>query len=488
MISYHCPSCNTENKLDHAFHVTNYICKSCSKIVRTATNEAGKIINKPTENVVLDVGMKGFLDNTEFTVVAIVVKKYGSSTYWREYYLKDKFGKNAFLSESNGHWVLMYPKDKPLEEFKYYCEFEGKKYRWYESTPNSIHSAAGFFEDRLEFKLYNYKEFVNGTEMVSWEEVDGKKQFFWGKHIPKGKIKRAFKPPYMPNYYGIGIVQPFYYNISSMINIIGITALLISLLQLYIYISRTNKTVFEESISFAEVKDKELVSQSFTLSGGSAPMKLDLSSEVDNSWANAQISLVNEETNEITYTSQDVEYYHGTDGGESWSEGSRTNNFNFCGVAPGKYHFLISAEKETASIIPTSVSYPGNPGTMVSISPSGYVEVRDNKTGIITTYGDVATYKKDSANAAQMILLKKKEDSASGLSDVPLSQPATVEVNSENQKITLKATWLPVSMWNYIIIMILLLIFVVGSYWGKQLFNQSKWSNSSNSPYPKYEE
>ena len=87
-----------------------------------------------------------------------------------------------------------------------------------------------------------------------------------------------------------------------------------------------------------------------------------------------------------------------------------------------------------------------------------------------------------------MILLKKKEDSASGLSDVPLSQPATVEVNSENQKITLKATWLPVSMWNYIIIMILLLIFVVGSYWGKQLFNQSKWSNSSNSPYPKYEE
>lgn len=478
MISYTCPDCKTENKLDLTYHVKDYVCKSCSSLIKTATNSSHGKIRKPTENAVLDVGMKGILDGTEYTVVAVVVKKYGSSTFWREYYLKDRLLNNAFLSESDGHWVLMFPKDKPLEEFKYYSEFEGKKYRWYESTPNAVHAATGFFEDGLSLKLSNYKEFVNGTEMVSWEETLGEKQFFWGKHIPRNRIKRAFKPPYMPNYYGVGMVQPFYYSIRNMINILGITALLISGLQLYNYISRSNKTVFEENISFTDVKNKELVSKSFTLSGGSAPMKVDLRSDVDNSWANAEISLVNENTNEITYTTQDVEYYHGYEDGESWSEGKKSKEINICGVAPGKYHFRISAVNENSGKATTSVSYPGNPGTMVSISPGGFVEVLDLSTGNIITYGDVETYKRDSAAAAQKI----SADSAAGVNQapVPLSEPTT---DNSEKTIYLKATWLPVSLWNYIIIMILMVIFIAASYWGKSAFDRSKWSNSSNSPY-----
>ncbi len=487
MISHICPVCKTENTHHLTFYVMDYVCKSCNSLIKTATNTSRGKVNKPTENVVLDIGMKGVLNGTEYTVVAIVVKKYGATTYWREYYLKDKLLNNVFLSESEGHWVLMFPKELPLKEFKYYCEFEEKNYRWYETTPNSVHSAAGFFEDRFEMKLSTYKEFVNGTEMVSWEETGDKKQFFWGKHIPKSEIKRAFKPSFMPNYYGIGIVQPFYYNVKQMVNILGVTAILISLLQLYVYISRTNKTVFEEKINFSEVKNKELVSKSFDLSGGSAPMKVNIFSEVDNSWANTEISLVNETTNEITYTSQDLEFYHGYTDGESWSEGSKSKEINFCGVAPGKYHFLISAEKEVTPL-PTSVSYPGTEGKTVSINPSGFVEVRDNLTGNLTTYGDIATYKKDSANAAENEKNKRAQDSASGLSAVPVPQPTEIEMNPENQTITLKATWLPVSMWNYFIVMILLAVFVGLSYWGKYAFDKSKWSNSSNSPYPKYEE
>ena len=127
-----------------------------------------------------------------------------------------------------------------------------------------------------------------------------------------------------------------------MVNILGVAALLISLMQLYVHISRANYPVFEEQINFSDAKDKELVSKSFQLKGGSAPLKVKIKSQVDNSWANTEISLVNESTNEITSTSQDIEYYHGVSDGESWSEGSTSKEINFCGVAPGKYHFLIS--------------------------------------------------------------------------------------------------------------------------------------------------
>lgn len=465
MISHNCPVCKTENKLDITFFVMDFVCKSCSNLIRTSTQSSRGIVRKPTENVVLDVGNKAFLQGRNITVVAIIVKKYGVSTFWREYYLKDDQGNDLFLSESHGHWILMFPKEQPLEDFKFYSEFEGKKYRWYESTPNNIDAAAGFFEERLEFKLANYKEFVNGTEMVSWEETAGKKQYFWGKHIDKQEIKKAFNPPYMPDYYGIGVLQPFYFNIKQMINILGVAALMICFLQFYIHVSRANYPVFEQSIKFQDTKNKELVSRSFELSGGSAPLKVNLSSAVDNSWANTEISLVNEKNNEIISTSQDLEYYHGVEDGERWSEGSNSKEINFCGVAPGKYHFLISAEKEESMIFPTN----SDKGKIVTYNSNGMVDVLDPSTGITMTYDNQTTYEKQNANPL-------KQDSVN-------VTPAAVEINPENQSINVKATWLPVSLWNFGIIISVMALFVALSYWGKYLFDKSKWSDSTNSPF-----
>lgn len=346
MKTYVCPSCKTENSLTIDIDIAQYICKSCSILVSVGSNTIEKKVKKPTENVVLEVGQKGKIDGTEYQVVAIVVRKYGSSVFWREYYLKDKDKNDAFLSESSGHWVFLQPKEMPKKEFKFHAEFNGKKYRWYESTPNSIDSAAGFFEDKLRFSLANYKEFVNATEMVSIEQVGEEKTFLWGKHIPKYEIKRQFKPRYMPNYSGIGIVQPYYIDIKQLINILAIVALLMSFLQLYNMISRINYEVFSDTIRFDSVRNKELISKSFDLNGASAPLNVKLYSNVDNSWANVELSLVNEKTNEIEYTSQDIEQYHGYESGESWSEGDKNKEFNFCGVAPGKYHFALNAQKQ----------------------------------------------------------------------------------------------------------------------------------------------
>ena len=67
---------------------------------------------------------------------------------------------------------------------------------------------------------------------------------------------------------------------------------------------------------------------------------------MNNSWANAQVSLVNEATNEEEYAQKDIEYYSGYTDGESWTEGSKNTTFNFCGVAQGKYHLVIIPSKQ----------------------------------------------------------------------------------------------------------------------------------------------
>ncbi len=67
---YTCPVCNTENNIDLTFRVEEYICKSCSNHINADQNISKRIVKKPIENVVLEVGQKGILRSTEYTVIS----------------------------------------------------------------------------------------------------------------------------------------------------------------------------------------------------------------------------------------------------------------------------------------------------------------------------------------------------------------------------------------------------------------------------------
>lgn len=70
---YTCPVCKTENKIDADFEITEYICRSCSNLIEVQKNISTKVVKKPIENVVLEVGQKGIIDNTEYTVTGIII-------------------------------------------------------------------------------------------------------------------------------------------------------------------------------------------------------------------------------------------------------------------------------------------------------------------------------------------------------------------------------------------------------------------------------
>ncbi|RLJ30753.1 uncharacterized protein DUF4178 [Chryseobacterium sp. 7] len=480
---YVCPACESENIIDLTFPIEEYVCKTCSHLIDVAGNKKTKHLKVPAENVVLDVGQKGKIDGVEYTVVAIVVKKYGNSIFWREYSLKDSKGNDAFLSESDGHWVFlitMHPDDFKGKDSKL-PTYAGRTYRWYENTPCTIDAAAGFFDERLDFSIATYKEYVNGTRMISQEKTGKKSQYFYGVHISKNDVKRAFKIAHMPYYTGVGIVQPYYFDIKQVVNIFCVAALMICLLQLYVYTSRTNETVFAETINFADVQGKEMVSKSFTLSGGSAPLKVNAFSGVDNSWANIQLSLVNEKTNEIIYTSKDIEQYHGYEDGESWSEGSQSEEFNLCGVSSGQYHFLISAEKEGALPTFSNLQSPDSK-VMISRDKSGTIEITDLFKGQSATFADGKALEKDTSEVARLAKASFGTQKLDSLINAEAPKLTTDPISS-NTYVQLKATWLPVSFWNFGFILFLMIALFIGLLIGRHFFNVNKWKNSSNTPY-----
>ncbi|UPQ75031.1 DUF4178 domain-containing protein [Chryseobacterium nepalense] len=484
---YICPVCKTENTIDADFEISEYVCKSCSNLIDISKNISAKVVKKPVESVVLEVGQKGIIDGTDYTVTGIIIRKYGSTVFWREYYLKDKKGGNAFLSESDGHWVFLHvinAMDVKKKLNDKVAEFHMKNYRWYETTQCTIHAAAGFFEDSLNFSISNYKEYVNGTQMISQEQSGSNTEFFFGKHISKYKVKKAFNILSLPNYSGIGIVQPFYVNVTQAINILAVSALIICLIQLYVVGTRTNALVFEQEINFADVADKEMVSKSFELSGGSAPLNVEVSSNVDNSWANVGLGLVNEKNNEIVFASKDIEQYHGYEDGENWSEGSQRESFNFCGVAPGNYHFVISAERQEPLKTSQPAKYISPDGNLsISREENGTVSVTNQSTFETTSFGDAKMIKKDSVSTLGQLVHKilGKADIDSLLN--ANAQAESISATSENKSVKIKAEWLPVSFRNFAFVLLFLIALVLGLYFGRRAFERSKWFNSSNSPY-----
>ncbi|WP_419489357.1 DUF4178 domain-containing protein [Chryseobacterium bernardetii] len=480
-----CPLCRTHNnEIAIDFAIEEFICSHCNNLITIGQPAQKKIVKKPVENVVLEVGRKGILYGTEYWVINIVIKKYGSDIFWREYSLKDRAGNNVYLSESDGHWVFLRPVDFAFKEFRYYAEADSKKYRWYETTPCTIHAATGFFEEKVPFGLSTYKEYVNGTEMISREEYGKSVQFFKGNHISRFEIKKAFGVKDLPYRSGTGIVQPFYFNVQQCINIMAITALLICILQLYVVTSRSNQTVFKQSINFADVTDKEVMSKSFTLSGGSAPLKVHAFSDVDNSWASIGLSLVNEKTNEVIYASKDIEKYSGFEDGESWSEGSNTEDFNLCGIPAGTYHFQISAEKEGGAKDPFKSGYrPEDADFSIVKNEAGSFFLKNDKDQTVSSYSEKETLANDIIlRTGLQNNIKETEKLDSILINMPqeYGYPGNYD---KNPAVNITATWLPVSFWNFGIVLACLIIFAILIHWMKRTFESGKWSNSSNSPY-----
>lgn len=63
-----------------------------------------------------------------------------------------------------------------------------------------------------------------------------------------------------------------------------------------------------------------------------------------NSWVELNLTLVDKDTGQAFGATREISYYEGTDGGESWSEGSRDDEVVFPRVPPGTYYLTVDAD------------------------------------------------------------------------------------------------------------------------------------------------
>ena len=345
-----CYTCNTVTELEVGFEVVNFVCPNCHSLYLADNEGQLRFRTKFTPQVndfVFKIGDKGVLKGAEYTVTGAITKKVYGGYNWTEYILKNDAGEFVYLSESDGHWIFLRELEEKFNVKKHpdSVMYDNTTFHLYEYSDAEIDNAQGYFDFSLPVKKVHLVEYIQPPLMISIERMNDVETAFLGEYITKKEIKKAFPDVTLPYQFGVNIVQPYSFDLNNTAIIFCVFILMILSTNWYIYKDQAEQVVFNKAIAFTDFNDREITSESFVLKGGSAPMTIRVSTDVDNSWANVDVALVDEKTNDETHANKDIEYYHGYEDGESWTEGDWSEKFNICGVKQGKYHLLIKPLK-----------------------------------------------------------------------------------------------------------------------------------------------
>lgn len=353
-----CFNCNTTTTLEVSFEVEIFACPSCSYIYKNTLEQGLKFYNKFKYHSFegnFEIGKTAIFNENEYTIAGLLIRE-NNGFEWSEYILEGKQNDFLYLSEAAGHWIILneIESSENINSYPLFIEHEEITFNKYNICSPTLVAAQGFFDFDI-YKGIELLEYINPPLMLSFEKIGRQKTAFLGKHISKREIKKAFGTSDLPSKKGIGQVQPFIFNIRNLALTFCFVALLILITNWYLNKDRVEQNVLNTEIRFDEFATKDYITPTFNLNGSAAPLSIKVYSNVDNSWANVQVALINETTGEEIYANKDIEYYHGYTEGESWTEGNPTEEFNICGLAAGKYHLAITPLKATEDLQNQSV-------------------------------------------------------------------------------------------------------------------------------------
>jgi len=183
--------------------------------------------------------------------------------------------------------------------------------------------------------LYEVEVSAGGTSFAE-------REYGLGRRIPVSAVRRALgktdlPEPAAPVESVAATSSKFRWMIAA-----AVVALLVNGLLLLVAMAK-GSTVLEQRFDSSEL-DGEVLSKPFEVAKPGTVLKVVLaSSRLDNAWMAVDLAVVEGEDTVVHVTDSDIAYYHGVEGGESWSEGSRKTAQYIKVADSGTYRLLVHA-------------------------------------------------------------------------------------------------------------------------------------------------
>ncbi|MFH1809410.1 MAG: DUF4178 domain-containing protein [Pseudomonadota bacterium] len=332
------------------------VCSSCGaglELDQTQTRVVMQNREKPSFD--LEIGHKGVLDKIAFEVVGRMRHEEMDEglTYSSEEYLlyQERAGYRWLEKSDSGHWTLsarshlqpgldlfsMAPRDK--------VGIGDTTWEFVESGVQTLAYVDGALPwvarvgDRAR-----YADLVAPPRSYSVEISEtadgGEREMFEGRHVPVSELNAGFKTRLREGS-GVAAAQPFVRTgTQTALMWLGALFAVVNLGLLGVSFTKSGRVVAKVQLG-AEQYRSEWMSEPFQLKLKPSVLEISGRASVDNAWVALNFGLVNQNDEVCLETDGEASYYHGVEGGESWSEGSNSFSEYVRVDKPGTYRLLV---------------------------------------------------------------------------------------------------------------------------------------------------
>lgn len=361
-----CPSCGSAIELRAMGAAATVVCSYCSTTL-DATNPQLVILQKWQSQItvqpLIPLGSRGSLFGAVWEAIGFQQRGINverTNYFWREYVLFNPYKGFRYLSEYDNHWSFVTPLPSiPVpganSAGRPTMAHGGVVYDHFQTAQAYTWFVIGEFPWQVKVgEVVTAADYVAPPRMLSSEATENEVTWSAGQYIDGNDIWAAFQlPGAAPPAIGAYSIQP-----SPVVSAPGrpwklfflFAALLFGMMILFATKAR-QETVLNETFTFqpAATGEKSLVTKSFDLKGDSANLQVEVNGELENAWAFIGMALINEQTGQAYDFGRQISYYHGVDGGESWTEDDRSDSTILPSIPGGRYYLRIEPETEAAA-------------------------------------------------------------------------------------------------------------------------------------------
>jgi predicted RNA-binding Zn-ribbon protein involved in translation (DUF1610 family) len=356
--SFTCPSCGGAVRLQRPGETVTAVCEYCLTVL-DATDERLTIVQKFNDRVrvkpLIPLGSTGRMHGAEWTVLGMqqrTLRVEGVAYSWREYLLHAPERGFRYLTEYDGHWNdVLVLKDPPNvgETTRGPVILRGEHFRPFQHASAETTFVLGEFPWRIRVgDKAQTDDYVSPPRLLSREKTADEVTWSLGEYTPPRRIWEAFKLPGNPPLpRGTFANQPSPHAGHRRLWPLFFLLAFLLVAALFIRAGSAGRTVFEQqglAYDSAAGDSSVFVSPEFELGGRPSAVRVSLRTNLHNSWAGFDMTLVDAVSGRTREFSRELGYYEGYEDGERWTEGDNEGGVTVPAVPAGIYRLVIAPQ------------------------------------------------------------------------------------------------------------------------------------------------
>lgn len=353
-----CPNCGGPLSLvapDKAERVTCPNCNSLLDVNQGNLTYLHALNPLPSEpEFALPIGAEGtFKDDVKFKVIGAVVRSVtieGIKYFWHEYLLYNPTIGFRWLVHSDNHWNFVEPVN-PAEVAdsanilgSRSAAYNGRSFKIFQDANAVVEFVKGEFYWRVEQgETVRAVDYVAAPLMLSQEVTANEMNWSVGVYMTNAEIEKAFGVSGLPKPWSVAPNQPFTGSFYYTWGLLPLFLLLVAAVFM-VPLTGTSRTALSQEINLPPMTSataaQAAFSQSFDIRANNN-VRITAAAPVSNSFAELDVDLINEQSQEVESVNIPIEYYFGTDSDGAWSEGGRDQDATLSALPAGKYTLRI---------------------------------------------------------------------------------------------------------------------------------------------------